>query len=421
MNKPDHYDVFISYRRDGGDMTALYLYEQLTRAGYRVAYDFETLLNGRWDDRILEAVRGCRDLVLVLSPGALDRCVEWEMKNRNSADADKNDWMRLEVACALKHGKNVIPVMLRDFVFPPEDTLPSDIRALRFQNGMSASAEHHRDVFSRLRRMLTSRPSFFHRPLAPVAGIVALGIVAAALAVVVPKCRRAEPAYPSTREEVQQVNEVAGAIAMQSAAYQEAVAARKTLIMETVAAIDDRSSLEPALSLFRRQMERALEKLANAKPSEASFRALAPTPIPVDVYRALFDNVEIELTDALRTLPGNMVFYAGENNAMALKDRRKCLALAMKRVKLDSQFYALGVIELFHSVSPSALADFRRLATTLTDVPRLSQAWPSDMEQLNIEQSAVIEQLNDVLVQTSAVVGKRNMEVSSGRAAPEYN
>ncbi len=48
MKNPSRkYDIFISYRRDGGDMTALYLYERLTHMGYRVAYDFETLLNGR--------------------------------------------------------------------------------------------------------------------------------------------------------------------------------------------------------------------------------------------------------------------------------------------------------------------------------------------------------------------------------------
>ena len=37
------YDIFISYRRDGGYDTAQLLYDRLTQMRYRVSFDLETL------------------------------------------------------------------------------------------------------------------------------------------------------------------------------------------------------------------------------------------------------------------------------------------------------------------------------------------------------------------------------------------
>ena len=44
MKKPEKkYDVFISYRRDGGDVTAKHLRDALTEKGYKVFLDVESL------------------------------------------------------------------------------------------------------------------------------------------------------------------------------------------------------------------------------------------------------------------------------------------------------------------------------------------------------------------------------------------
>ena len=40
------YDIFISYRRRGGFETAKHLYDLLTKDGYRVSFDIDTLRNG---------------------------------------------------------------------------------------------------------------------------------------------------------------------------------------------------------------------------------------------------------------------------------------------------------------------------------------------------------------------------------------
>ena len=61
-------DIFISYRRDGGDMTAMYIYQALKERGYNVFYDLEVLRAGKFNEALLQAIGSCKDFVLILSP-----------------------------------------------------------------------------------------------------------------------------------------------------------------------------------------------------------------------------------------------------------------------------------------------------------------------------------------------------------------
>ena len=58
--------IFISYRREGGDVTAKLICEALKLKGYTVFYDFDSLHGGHFDERILDAIEGCDDFILVL-------------------------------------------------------------------------------------------------------------------------------------------------------------------------------------------------------------------------------------------------------------------------------------------------------------------------------------------------------------------
>ena len=53
------YDVFISYRREGGYDTAKHLNDLLVRDGYRVSFDIDTLRNGDFDVQLLERIEEC--------------------------------------------------------------------------------------------------------------------------------------------------------------------------------------------------------------------------------------------------------------------------------------------------------------------------------------------------------------------------
>ena len=114
--------IFISYRRDGGDIYAKAICDALKVRGYSVFYDFDSLQGGYFDSRIITAIEECNDFVLVLPQGSLDRC------------QNDDDWVRLEIRHALECGKNIIPVMLPGFSFPKN--LPDDISAISRLNGI---------------------------------------------------------------------------------------------------------------------------------------------------------------------------------------------------------------------------------------------------------------------------------------------
>lgn len=130
------HDVFISYRRDGGEMAAMLIYQALTERGYSVFCDVEVLNAGRFNEALLNNIRACRDFLLVLSPGALDRC------------GDPEDWVCQEIAEAIRDEKNIVPIMMKDFRFP--DTLPPEIEAIRYYHGLTPQREFFRESIDRL-------------------------------------------------------------------------------------------------------------------------------------------------------------------------------------------------------------------------------------------------------------------------------
>lgn len=151
MGHNQRYNIFISYRRDGGEYTAKILCDSLREMGYRVFFDVETLQNGPFNTKLYTAIDSCTDFVLVLSPHALDRC------------CNEDDWVRREVEYALLKKKNIVPVILRGFSFP--DTLPQSIEQIRFQNGIEANSEFFDAFLEKLQKFLISKPPFLRSQL----------------------------------------------------------------------------------------------------------------------------------------------------------------------------------------------------------------------------------------------------------------
>lgn len=138
------YDIFLSYRRDGGESTARILRDQLTQRGYRVFLDVEALASGAFDAGLFSVIDECTDFLLILSPGSLERC------------AQEDDWVRAEIEHAMAKNKNIIPVMLRNFSFP--EKLPESIEKLRYQNGVESNFQFFDAFLEKLTGFLKSRP-----------------------------------------------------------------------------------------------------------------------------------------------------------------------------------------------------------------------------------------------------------------------
>ena len=134
------YQIFVSYRRDGGEALACLISERLRQCGFKTFYDVESLRSGKFNDEIFRVIDVCTDVIVVLPQNGLDRC-----KN-------EGDWVRKEIAYAIKANKNIIPIMMRNFEFPSE--LPADINDLRNFNGLSANMEYFDATFAKLVSMI---------------------------------------------------------------------------------------------------------------------------------------------------------------------------------------------------------------------------------------------------------------------------
>ncbi len=138
--------IFISYRRDGGESTAQIIRDRLVNRGYNVFYDIESLKSGHFDSKLYEKIEECLDFIIILSPHSLDRCV------------NDGDWVRCEIVHAIQNKKNIIPILTRGFTFP--DNMPDDIKELVHMNGVSfENMEFLEARVDKIASMLISKPS----------------------------------------------------------------------------------------------------------------------------------------------------------------------------------------------------------------------------------------------------------------------
>lgn len=100
------YDVFISYRREGGADFAGRLYDRLKVVGFDPFLDKEDMRSGKFNKQIYDRIDECEHFLLVLPKGGLDRCRK------------KDDWVRLEVEHALDMRKHIIVVKMSGFAWP---------------------------------------------------------------------------------------------------------------------------------------------------------------------------------------------------------------------------------------------------------------------------------------------------------------
>lgn len=77
-------DVFVSYRRSNGSQLASLLKVHLQLRGFSVFIDVERLEAGKFDNNLLNSIRQAKHFILVLTPSALDRCIE---------DVECKDWV----------------------------------------------------------------------------------------------------------------------------------------------------------------------------------------------------------------------------------------------------------------------------------------------------------------------------------------
>lgn len=64
----DNYEIFISYRREGGQEYARPLALELEKRGYKVFFDLDELKDGKFDKYIKDAIKVAPVFISILSP-----------------------------------------------------------------------------------------------------------------------------------------------------------------------------------------------------------------------------------------------------------------------------------------------------------------------------------------------------------------
>lgn len=161
------YDIFISYRREGGYDTAKHLYDLLSRDGYRVSFDIDTLRNGDFDTSLFNRIDKCKDFILIVDAHAFDRTL-------NPQFNPQNDWLRQELSYALKKRKNIIPIFLNGVNGFP-DNLPNDINGVVKKNGPKYDRYYFNDFYKKLKTQYLITKS--NKIISISIGVLALGLI----------------------------------------------------------------------------------------------------------------------------------------------------------------------------------------------------------------------------------------------------
>src|SRR5271166_191609 len=141
--------IFISYRRDTSAMSAGRLYDRLSShfASNQIFMDVDTIEPGvDFVRTIEEAVAACDVLIAVIGGRWL---ISPDEKGRRRLD-NPEDFVRVEIATALKRGIRVIPVLVEGASMPRSGDLPNDLKSLVRRQALEVSHNRFRADSERL-------------------------------------------------------------------------------------------------------------------------------------------------------------------------------------------------------------------------------------------------------------------------------
>jgi TIR domain len=135
--------IFINYRRgeDSGFAQALFIRLEQTFSSSSLFMDVDSIAPGEDFVRRLESqIAQCDVLLAVIGKGWID--ASNERGGRRLEDPD--DFVRIEIASALKQNKRVIPVLLHDATMPRPEQLPPELRPLARRHAVRLTHERFR-------------------------------------------------------------------------------------------------------------------------------------------------------------------------------------------------------------------------------------------------------------------------------------
>ena len=353
--KKDAYDIFISYRRKTGLNDARLLQQALRSRGYEVFFDFDSLRDGKFDERILRAIDKAPVFILMLTENALDKCV------------NEDDWVRLEIEHALGKGRKIIPIQPSDQAFEFPETLPDKVRAIVKEQiselNMAALFEESVDKIIHDRfpcelkgRQEHVRESFSQAVRLPRWIAVFVALVGMLFGVTWMYSEKLFP-YPFTRKAKQHTADMLRMVVTAGTVYDSLLNAEKTFLESAEAAISSKSAA--ALESAYGQFIHALETLPHDKctPSAETLEEIDGMPVNKADFIALCmaagDGVDEcrQTAVTVRNLFGGMISRSDESRL------RKYIAGNKTMCGLKGEMFAYGLLDLLQNVSDSALKE----------------------------------------------------------------
>jgi hypothetical protein len=189
--------IFISYRREDAAANALGVSQYLANEFGRrnVFLDIDMRAGTKFPLFLEQRLAQCKVMLVLIGPDWLNSSDEQGRRRLDIPD----DWVRLEIAHALKRGVTVIPVCVGGADLPPSTELPEDIRGLVDHQAISITHPGFRHEMSGLVRdirAIPSRKSWRRLALIP-AGLLLFSIALALILVSVERTREvASPPPP---------------------------------------------------------------------------------------------------------------------------------------------------------------------------------------------------------------------------------
>lgn len=394
------HDVFISYRRDGGEYTAKILRDRLDELGYSVFFDVESLRSGDFNTKLYSVIEECGDFVLILSPGALDRC------------QNEDDWVRREVEYALERGKNIVPVMLRGFEFP--ETLPLSIEPLHYKNGIQANTEFFEAFIQKLQKFLSAKPPLWRRVTQntlfrrTLPAFLALLLAAAVGVGVYTFLNRSAAVYPRTAAEKDLVKETVYYVEMNLTRMDQAADSRYRALEETRRYITSgsvsRSALSGQLDNSETLITGQLSQLA--PPSDQLLEQLRGSPFDAVEFTAMYDVLTLTANSWLddiayfRWVAGPDCYYSNSEKLRVLDCYRSIWEEDMRALG-----YAVNE-SLLPVTDQSALSEFLYdHLPTLTHISLNASSWSQDQKVLESLQDECWNKQQAALQELSSILG----------------
>lgn len=134
------YDIFISYRRQGGSERAELLKAVFEKNGYpsdRIFMDTHTLKGGDFTQRMKDAIGESLNFIVLITKGCFD-------------DIKDGDYFVYEISEAIRLNKNIVPVIFDGINSIEDMDLPEAIKSLPYQNAVSYNHEYANASYEKL-------------------------------------------------------------------------------------------------------------------------------------------------------------------------------------------------------------------------------------------------------------------------------